>query len=339
MLKPVVIQDYSQGIAFDSTGNRNHGVPIDVTYNAASRQDGFLFAAADSRVSVASSPSLNDLTSILAGVRFQLQPPAEARRYNLVEGYLSFALFIGPDLSLNGTIYDVNGNWIGANTASGVCTANTWHTASLYHDGISTLTISLDGTLVAQTSNAVGPVRSVGNLGIAVGHWPNPENLYAFSGDINYFGLAKYYLEYDVLTLLDPCCTKLGAVQEVANKLRGEGITLENVQQAYKTLFGTVLSDATRAIAGNSSRTQTAVALGVALANALAAHDSAGIDQVIARATALTKSWAMPSQASLERAITDALTATKAQTGDVRKVLNALCLKELADRFHLPGRR
>jgi hypothetical protein len=339
MLRSVIIQDYSQGIACDASGNRNHGIPVDVTYDAGNPQQGFDFATGDSRISINPSASLNDLTAILAGARFSLQPGEAAHRYNLAEGYLSFSLYISPDLALNGTIYDAKENWTGVASAPGICTPNSWHTASLTHDGASTLTLTLDGTAVAQTSNAIGPVRSVGNLGIAVGHWPNPESAYTFEGNINYFQLLKHSPQSDFQSLLDPCCADLGPAQDLARRLSTEGVTLKVLGESYQQFLSAGLSSAASVIGGDSARARTLTAIATSLAVAVARGDGAAMDQLVARGASLSKSWGGGDPGEIELALAKVLKATKIKIEDLRTVLDGLCMKQLASRSNFPRTR
>jgi hypothetical protein len=50
--------------------------------------------------------SLQNLGAIPAAVQFNLQPGGTLHRFNLAEGFESFALFVNPDYSIQGTILD-----------------------------------------------------------------------------------------------------------------------------------------------------------------------------------------------------------------------------------------
>ncbi|MGA9957355.1 MAG: hypothetical protein WBQ06_03670, partial [Acidobacteriaceae bacterium] len=119
MNRLVVHQIYANGMAFDLSGFRNHGVPYAVSQAIAPFAPGFDYTQQDSRVIVAPSTSLEDLLAVRAIVTFYLNPSGGlTRRYNLIEGHLCFALFVNPDGSLSGTILDADGNWAGAQSSA-----------------------------------------------------------------------------------------------------------------------------------------------------------------------------------------------------------------------------
>jgi hypothetical protein len=104
MNKLVLHHTYADGLAFDASLNRNHGLPIAVTAGAGPFANSFHFTSGDSRISVEPSPSLENLFAIRAVVRCYLTPTDTSHRFNLMEGHLSFALFVNPDGSLQATI-------------------------------------------------------------------------------------------------------------------------------------------------------------------------------------------------------------------------------------------
>ena len=109
----VVHHMYINGMAFDTSNKRNHGIPYSVSQAAPPFSPSFDFAVPNSRVIVLPSASLQDLIAVRAIVAFYLDPPGGlSRRYNIIEGQLSFALFVQPDGSLMGTILDGTGNWL-----------------------------------------------------------------------------------------------------------------------------------------------------------------------------------------------------------------------------------
>jgi len=185
MNKLVIRQTYIHGIAFDTSNNRNHGVPYAVTQTAAGAlAPAFEFRSPDSRVVIRPSTSLHDLIAVRAVATFyvDLAGGVMTRRYNLIEGELSFALFVNPDGSLMGTILDANGHWNGAQSAPNLVQPKRWYQAELRHDGINESLIFLDGVQVGAGYAAPGQVRSVGPNGVAVGHWPEPPGVYTMDG-------------------------------------------------------------------------------------------------------------------------------------------------------------
>jgi hypothetical protein len=216
--------------AFDLSNNRNHGAPIDVSTTTGVYSPSFSFGSGDSQIRVEPSPTLADLGAVRAVITFNLAPGGPlSRRYNLMEGHLSFALFINPDGSLQGTILDASGAWTGAKSAPNTVRPGQWHTAELQHDGINQLQLVLDGAVVAAAYNVLGQVRSVGPHGIAVGHWPEASGVYTFEGYLREAWLYKYDPYKDVNGLFDPCCTDRKGLAEAVAKLRAAGETADSV--------------------------------------------------------------------------------------------------------------
>jgi hypothetical protein len=232
MNKLVVHHIYANGMAFDLSGYRNHGVPYAVSNVPAPNAPAFGYNVGDSRVIVEPSQSLQDLIAVRAVVTFNLNAPGGlSRRYNLVEGHLCFALFVNPDGSISGTIVDASGNWTGAQSAPNLVAPARWHQAEVRHDGVNQTTLLLDGAAVATSYNATGPVKSVGPHGIAIGHWPEVSGQYTFSGFIRETWVYKYDPAEAAKNLIDPCCCQYRkALDETAETMRGLGYTAEKAR-------------------------------------------------------------------------------------------------------------
>jgi hypothetical protein len=287
--KLVVRQTYINDMAFDTSDNRNHGVPYSVTPGVGPFAPSFEFRLPESRVIVRPSASLQDLIAVRAVATFFLDPPGGlTRRYNLIEGHLTFALFVQPDGSLMGTILDAGGQWNGAQSAPNVVTTGKWHQAELRHDGINQSLILLDGAVIASSYNARGPVRSVGPHGIAVGHWPEDPGVYTMVGYIRGIEVYKYDPAKAAKGLLDSCCIDRGAIDDFADKLRAKGYTADAArQQAMNFLnFGITMSGEVRGADPTVSQ-QHAHLSEQALA-AFVRGDSAAYTTAIAEIAALT---------------------------------------------------
>jgi hypothetical protein len=279
------------GVAFDKSNNRNHGFPYSVTQAGGTFAPGFEFRAPDSRVLVRASDTLQDLIAVRAVVTFFLDPPGGlVRRYNLIEGQLSFALFVQPDGSLMGTILDSAGQWNGAQSAPKLVAPGRWHQAELRHNGINECLVFLDGVQVGSSYSAAGPVRSVGPSGVAVGHWPELPGVYTIEGYIRSIEVYKYDHVQAAKGLLDPCCIRRESLDEFADRLRTKGYTAEAArQQAMEILnFGLQLA---RTVCGSDplvSKRQAQFA-----DQAMAAFlrgDSASYNEALAEIAALTSS-------------------------------------------------
>jgi hypothetical protein len=252
MNKLVLHHTYVDGVAFDISDCRNHGIPIDVVQGSGAFADSLRFNGGSSRITVPTSPTLQDLRAIRARVVFYWDPATESNhRHNLIEGFISFVLGIGPDGHLFGGIVDAAGNWSGPSTAPGVVTSGDWHVADLIHDGANRCALFLDGTQVAY-GDVPGPVRSVGDLGIAIGHWPDPPDFYTLEGYVAEVQLRKHDMSTEIADDLDPCCADFDGIAQLAGRLREDGWTRAALQESLRSLV-TLATEATirfRAAAG-----------------------------------------------------------------------------------------
>lgn len=223
---------YNNGRATDVSGSGNHGLAIGTDAGAGGLpfSSSLRFDAPSSEVRVARSESLSNLDAIRTRVRFFWRPgdAALARRHNLIEGQVSFALYITPYGGLQGTILDAGGQWRGASAPKGTVSVAEWHEAELRHDGFSTLEIRLDGVLVAAAYDVRGPVRGVGPRGLSVGHWPEPAHPYTFRGFVDEVTLHKRQIEPE--DLLDPCCNDVHVLDDEVSRLRDEGYRPEDAK-------------------------------------------------------------------------------------------------------------
>jgi hypothetical protein len=236
----VLHHTYAHGLAFDASNHRNHGDPKGATPGGGPFAGSYFFDGGPARIDVAASPSLDQLTAIRTTVRFRHEPPVPGtRRANLIEAYGSFALFVQPDGSLMGTIVDANGSWRGVTSPPGLVTQDDWHLAEFRHDGVESCALRLDEALVAQAAGVPGPVRGVGTpYGLAIGHWPDPPNVYTFEGHIAEVRLWKYDPAVEIRGLLDPCCTDRAALDELVRRLSEERWDWERLQELADSLVG-----------------------------------------------------------------------------------------------------
>jgi hypothetical protein len=286
--KLVVRHTYINDMAFDTSDNRNHGIPYSVTPGGGPFAPSFEFRAPESRVVVRPSTSLQDLIAVRAVATFFLDPPGGlSRRYNLIEGHLTFALFVQPDGSLMGTILDAGGQWNGAQSAPNAVTPGQWHQAELRHDGINQCLILLDGAVIASSYNARGPVRSVGPHGIAIGHWPEDPGVYTMVGYIRGIEVYKYDPAEAAKGLLDSCCIDRAALDAFGDRLRAKGYTADAArQQAMDFLnFGLTMSAEVRG--ADSAVSQLHAQLSEQALAAFIREDSAAYTTAIAEMAAL----------------------------------------------------
>jgi hypothetical protein len=294
----VVSHTYVNRLAFDASNHRNHGRPYAVTPGVAPFVPSFAFESPDSRVVVAPSPSLQNLIAVRAVATFNLAPPSGiARRYNLIEGHLAFALFVESDGALMGTILDATGNWLGARSAPNVISTGTWHQAELRHDGINECVILLDGQVVARSYVARGPVRSVGPHGIAIGHWPETPGTYTFVGHIRAAEVYKYDPVTAAKSLLDPCCDEgRGALDQVADRLRSKGYTAAQARAHGLELMNFALRASGEVRGNDPVASQQQSSLSALALGAFLRHDSPAYTAAFAQLAALASARLTPTQ-------------------------------------------
>jgi hypothetical protein len=277
MLRTVVHQTYTSNLAVDTSGMFNQGISINVT----AHYPGFGFTQPGSRINVQPSRSLRNLGCIRAAVSFNLQPQGAVHRYNLMEGFESFALFVNPDNSLSGTIFDANSNWTGATSAPAMVATGSTHTAGIECDGINMVRIFLDGAIVGENYNVLGSVRDIGFMGLAIGHWPNPPGQYTFEGTIFEVLLQKYDPAADLTKVLDPCCFNTAALLRWYTRVAGKGASIGKLSQAADALWAASKSAAIALRGGSKAATETQQALAATLTNALRRRDLSAVEFVL----------------------------------------------------------
>jgi hypothetical protein len=323
VLRAVIHQTYNGTVAVDTSGFSNNGIPVDVKPTTP----GFAFDGGNSRISVPGSSSLSILSSIRAAVRFTLTPGGVPHRYNLMEGFESFAFFVEPDQSLTGTIYDANENWTGATSPPNTVAVDAEHIGILECDGINMVRVWLDGQVVAETYNVDGQVRGVGALGLAVGHWPNPPNQYTFEGVIFEALLQKYDKEAELAQLLDPCCFDREALNKWFARVERKGVSREQLVQAAGTLEQ-ALRQAVISVRGDDpavtlSQQMTALALNQALLR----RDGDAAEAAVSQAQALVDANTEPAtRAAIAEQVQSALNAFGLSWMDWCQLLRIFCL-------------
>jgi len=225
---------YQGATAFDVSQNHNHGTLEDVTLGGGAAH----FSGGPGRVRVPASATLASMRAVRTTVRFNWQPTGPVRRYNLIEGYLSFALVINPDASVEGTILDRGGTWGGAQSAPGLVTAGQWHEATFVHDGISACRVDLDGVPVAEAFDILGPAQGVqAAYGLAIGHWPDPDDRYSFIGDIDDIRVWMDRPEA-VKDYAETCCCDHGElIDQAFTDVRAKGFHALAYRNAAEALY------------------------------------------------------------------------------------------------------
>ncbi|HEX9888420.1 MAG TPA: hypothetical protein VGA69_03000 [Nitriliruptorales bacterium] len=250
---------YANGRATDASGNGNHGVPTQTAPGTGDVVGSLYFNGHGSRVDVPPSADLADLQGLRVRVRVKIPrwwwwwlwwtwhwlPHVPfvrrwwwrwwwlRRRHNLVEGHLSFALFVQPNRSVRGTILDANGMWRGPVTQARVVKLGQWHTIEFGHDGVVSAAIAVDGVTQATMHDLAGPVRGVGPKGVTVGHWPEPPHVYSLHGWID--DLEIWREEPDP-ERTDDCCGSVEVADGTIDDLKEEGWDATRAKQVYVEL-------------------------------------------------------------------------------------------------------
>jgi hypothetical protein len=245
----VVHHTYNGRHAFDVSENGNHGRPTAVARGTGAFGGSYLFSGGPSRVDIRPSPTLRQLRSVRVRVRFfpQPTPAGSLRRHNLVEGHLSFALFLNPDGSVQGTIVRRTGGWDGPRTGTGMVVPNQWNVVEFFHDGISYARLALNNSPLTERFDIPGPVRDVGPNGVAIGHWPEPDDRYTLEGWIDDVRIWAWDPKKEVDDTLDRCCFDRDVLDKLAKEVRAQGWKTWQLGQTVRHLKDIGTEIATRA--------------------------------------------------------------------------------------------
>lgn len=201
-----------KGLAFDDTPFQNHGLSSNTDYEADGTAIGSGVAkllSAASRIRITNNSSWQHLKALRITMTIRLDA-VPTQRANLVEGHLAFAFFIEPGGALTATILGVEtlGGpkvWHGVTSSAPyspdglthVVPANQWVTVGCEHDGFANFRLTINGKSVAQRSDLVSSVGSVGGLGVSIGNWPDADT-YPLLGRLDDLLIEKY--DQDALT-------------------------------------------------------------------------------------------------------------------------------------------
>lgn len=168
----VLHHDYSQGDATDHSGHGNHGTALSPNYREVEGRRGLTLDGSRSRVTVPPSRDLTGITGLRVSVTALLRTVSE--RNDLVEGYLSFALLVHGDGSVQGGTYN-GSTWITTRSDPGLVREGKWHQVTyLYRTWLGS-TIYVDDHLVAWDPRA-DVLNSVSwPFGVSVGAWPDAD--------------------------------------------------------------------------------------------------------------------------------------------------------------------
>jgi len=152
-------------------------------------QPGYVsFQGGDAQLEV---PVRDDSLTRFAGLRVQalVRPEIITRRYNIAEGWMSFAFFIESDGRLMGTIYDGQ-QWIGLDSGTNKITPNAWARVSFEYDGVSIATLKLNGSVVGSRFDMLSKLHQPQQV-ITLGHWPRGDGRYTMQGDLGHIRIER----------------------------------------------------------------------------------------------------------------------------------------------------
>jgi len=326
MNKLILHQLYAHS-AFDLSNNRNHGIPMNVVSALSPDAPSFLFNNPNSEVKINPSLSLTNLWAIRSIITFKLETnPPFNHRFNLMEGHLSFSLFIGSDGSLNGTILDKNGNWTGANSVANLVKSQVWHRAELQYDGINQVKVLLDGVLVASAYNVLGPIKPVGPHGLAIGHWPEAPGVYTFQGAIREIWLYKYDPQSDANSLLDPCCMDKKVISEIINELKTKKVSSQDLKAKGSEILQFAIDLMAEVRGNDAATTHNQENLSKLARAAFEKGDQATYNQVSAQLAQLTQSRLTASQLKdINQKEQDLVKSLPLPIDELKKLIPAYC--------------
>ena len=169
----VLHHDYRRADALDRSGHASHGHVVDASWERTTGNEGLRLDGRTGRVVVLPSPSTSRMRGVRVSTRVRLDELRE--RSNLVEGYLSFALMVHGDGSIQGSTYDGTG-WLSVRTPPGLVAAGVWSDLSLISQPWLGATLYLDGEVVARAHRAHTRLNPVSwPFGLNIGGWPDAD--------------------------------------------------------------------------------------------------------------------------------------------------------------------
>jgi len=156
----------------DLSGHGNYGY---ATAGRAMGRDGQLtgrqFDGVASRIYVRPSTTLTRPGGLRADVSVLVEELGHRR--TLIEGYLSFALFVEGDGAIGAGIYRYK-EWSGVQTPPGLVPLGSWITVSFRYTGDGVMTLSLNDEIVAESYRQLGDAAGIEwPFGLNIGAWPD----------------------------------------------------------------------------------------------------------------------------------------------------------------------
>ncbi len=176
---------YQGNTAIDSSDFDNDASAL----GGASLNSGYVgFSGGDDQLEV---PVRDDSLGRFAGLRVQalVRPDAIAHRYNIAEGWMSFALFIEADGRLMGTVND-GARWVGVGSGANRVSPGVWSRVSFEYDGVSIAKLTIDGATVGSRFDLSATLHQPQQV-IALGHWPRGDDRYTLRGALGHVRIER----------------------------------------------------------------------------------------------------------------------------------------------------
>lgn len=169
----------------DTTEFNNHAT---IQGNIETRQGYVRYQGSDAQLEI---PVANDSLARFAALRIQalIRPKTITRRFNIAEGWMSFAFIIESDGRLRGTIYDGH-NWIGPDSGAKTIPPNEWSRVSFEYDGVSIGQLTINEEIVGRRLD-MSPGLAQPQQVISLGHWPRGDGRYTLEGDLGHVRIDR----------------------------------------------------------------------------------------------------------------------------------------------------
>ena len=312
----------------DLSGNGNNGTGHSIAPGSGALRLSARFDGARSWVEVPRSPSMDDLRQFRAQVTFRIDGDAPTGRQNLVEGFVSFSLSVDGGGAVHFSIVDRAGAWTVCSTPAGAVARDRWHTVVAAHDGVAEARLAVDAAVLGRNTSVLGPVRSVGPVGIAIGRWPDTAR-FLFKGQISEVALYKFDPEPELTLILGAGCVDSKALEQALNRV-SERMGNERLVAWAERLVEVTL-EAAQALGHGADDTDALRMLNYRALTALGSRDRAGFTRAIA---ALARRARARLSAEEQARITERYTAVRDEIGltpaEVRELAKALCLEGMA---------
>jgi hypothetical protein len=184
--------------------------------------------------------------------------------------------------------------------------------------------VYLDGQMVSDNYQVSGSVRGIGQLGLAIGHWPNPPNQYTFEGTIFEVIVQKYDPQRDLARGIDPCCFSRDALTRWYQDVTKRGAT---ILAGADALVAATRNAAVALRGGDKAKTLAQIQIATSLAAALDRRDWAALKAILKQAQDTANvNLDAATLSALGTAMSEAITAFNLEWEDWCRFMKLLCI-------------